>query len=547
MKPFSRSVLVSVLGVAAAWSSHLVHTETLACRVVTTSGEIQGLNNGASCAFLGVPFAAPPTGNHRWRRPEPASPWAPAVLNAMTLPANCAQLNVTTGLPVGTEDCLKLNIWTPNPMPPGGAPVIVWLHPGGFVNASANFAPQNGMNLAATTGTIVVAPNYRLGPFGFLGHEALEGEDSAAGNFGLLDQRAALAWVRDRISSFGGDPDNVTVAGQSAGAHSVGLHLVAPGSTGLFHRAIMESGFASFRWRTADEARRQGDDFASALGCANPDPSQVLACLRTKTPVQILLARPPALFEQITESGRTQWTPVVDGIEIPDQPRRLYERGAFNRVPVLLGVNRDEGWTFVQRSFPGALTTEQYLATLTNEFGSDASSVLNVYDAAAFPSPTDALSRVVGDVEYVCEARRTARAIERTRTPVFLYSFERELLPVALDHVVHGLEVNFVFGNSFGPPLFPNYALNADDVVLSRAMAGYWSRFAATGNPNVDVAGVVHWPAFRRPEGPGRGVDKYLVLDSPIRAGLRLRETQCDFWEPYFLRSVTGAVPASAP
>jgi para-nitrobenzyl esterase len=546
MKPLRTAVVVSVV-VAGAASSRAVRTEGPSCRVITASGEIQGLDNGASCAFLGVPFAAPPTGGRRWKRPAPPEPWAPTVLQAKTGPSNCAQVNATTGLPTGLEDCLKLNIWTPNPMPPGGAPVIVWLHPGSFVNASANYPPQNGMNLAATTGTIVVAPNYRLGPFGFLGHEALEAEDSAAGNFGLLDQRAALAWVRDRISSFGGDADNVTVAGQSAGAHSVGLHLVAPGSTGLFHRAIMESGFASFRWRTADEARRQGDDFATALGCASPDPSQVLACLRTKTPAQILLARPPALFEQIAETGRTQWTPVVDGIEIPDQPRRLYERGAFNRVPVLLGVNRDEGWTFVQRSFPGELTIEQYQAAVTNEFGSDASSVLNVYEPSAFPSPKEALARVAGDVEYVCEARRTARSIERTKTSVFLYSFEREVLPVALDHVVHGLEVNFVFGNSFGPPLFPSYVLNADDIALSRAMAGYWSRFASTGNPNVDDAAVAHWPAFARPEGPGRGVDKYLVLDSPIRASLRLRETPCDFWEPYYLRSVTGAVPAATP
>ena len=175
--------------------------------------------------------------------------------------------------------------------------MIVWLHPGSFASASANFAPQNGQNFATLTGAVVVAPNYRLGPFGYLRHTALAAESDAAGNFGLLDQRAALLWVRDHIAGFGGDPGRVTIAGQSAGAHSVGLHLVSPGSAGLFHGAIMQSGFASFRWRTAAEAEVQGDDFATALGCG-ADPTLLLACLRSKSRDQVLLARPPLLVEQ---------------------------------------------------------------------------------------------------------------------------------------------------------------------------------------------------------------------------------------------------------
>ena len=538
--------LAMVFAAGMDMSTQVAQTQGGSCFVGTTNGNIQGLDRGASCAFLGVRFAAPPTGSLRWTRPQPAAPWAPATFMA-TMGATCAQLSAANGQPTGVEDCLMLNIWTPNPLPAAGAPVIVWFHGGGFSNASANFPPQNGQNLAALTGAIVVAPNYRLGPFGFLGHTALAAEDSAAGNYGLLDQRAALIWVRGHIASFGGDPNNVTIAGQSAGAHSVSLHLVAPDSSGLFHRAIMQSGYASFRLRTAADSRQQGNEFATALGCIGSDAAAVVACLRGRTPNQVLAARPPGQFEEFNETGRTQWTPIVDGIEMPNQPRYLYEQGAFTRVPILLGANRDEGWTFVNRSFPSGLTPLQYETAVETEFGPDAPAILALYPAAAFASPNNALAQLVGDAEYVCEANRIATLIERTRTPVFLYSFEYEVDPVVVDKVVHGLEVNFVFGNNYGPPLFTPYVLNATDLGLFRTISGYWTRFVRTGDPNTDDEAVVHWPAFKHPTGPGRGSDKYLTFDRNVREGKRQRETYCDFWKPAFMRSISGAVPASAP
>jgi para-nitrobenzyl esterase len=521
-------------------------TQGGSCFVGTAHGDMQGVDRGASCAFLGVRFAAPPTGILRWTRPQPAAGWAPATFMATVAPPACAQLSAANGQPTGVEDCLMLNIWTPNPLPASGAPVMVWLHPGGFANASANFAPQNGQNLAALTGAIIVAPNYRLGPFGFLWHSALASEDSAAGNYGLLDQRAALEWVRDHIAAFGGDPNNVTIAGQSAGAHSVSLHLVAPGSAGLFHRAIMQSGTASFRMRTAADAHAQGNELAAALGCAGAE-SAVLACLRSKTQNQVLTGRPPSQFEEFVESGRSQWTPIVDGVEVPDQPRSLYERGVFSHVPVLLGANRDEGWTFVNRSFPAGLTALQYESAVVTEFGADAPAILARYQIADFESPKDALARLAGDAEYICEANRLAGLIERTKTPVFLYSFEYEVDPVVLDRVVHGLELNFVFGNNYGPPLFAPYTLGAVDLALFREMSGYWTRFMRSGSPNTEDPGVVHWPAFKHPTGVGRGSDKYLKFEQAVTDDKRQRESYCDFWRPFFFRSMSGAVPASAP
>ena len=333
--------------------------QSAACLVTTISGDVQGVIGAAACSFLGIPFAAPPMGSLRWKPPQPAPAWAPATLNAVTASPSCPSINppgsTTT---VGNENCLRLNVWTPNPAPASPAPVIVWIHTGSFQAASANLADSNGRNLAERTGAIIVAANYRHGPFGFLGHTALTTEDPtypSSGNYGLLDQRLALAWVRDHIAAFGGDPNNVTIAGQSAGAHSVSFHLVSPGSAGYFARAIMQSGYASNRLDTLADAEALGHDFASSVGCT--DPAQVLACMRGKTTAQVLLAFANGQ-QEFAQTPRVSWGPVVDGLDIPDQPRTLFENGAFARVPLIIGSTRDEGWIYVDRSFPGGLITQ---------------------------------------------------------------------------------------------------------------------------------------------------------------------------------------------
>ncbi len=538
----------AVMSGALVWSSPEVSPQAVSCLVTTTNGEVQGSDLGASCAFLGIPFAAPPVDNLRWKPPQPAAPWAPATLNATGGPA-CSNVNppgsMTTG---GSEDCLKLNIWTPDPAPASPAAVIVWIPPGAFQAASANVADSNGRKLAEQTGAIVVAANYRHGPFGFLGHRALTAEDPgypSSGNYGFLDQRAALAWVRDHIAAFGGDPNNVAIVGQSAGGHSVSLHVVSPASAGYFGRAVMQSGSASTRLPTLADAEALGGRLALALGCT--DPNQVLTCLRSKTRAEVLLAFPNGQ-QEFAETARVAWSPVVDGLDIPDQPRTLYKNGTFNHVPIIIGATRDEGWVYVDRSFPAGLTEAQYETAVATEFGvADAAAILAKYPVADFASPKLALSRLTGDVEAVCEARRVARLVERTGTPVYLYSFEREVDAVATDLVIHGLDRNFVFGNNFGPPQ-PNYVLNADDLALFGAIAGYWTRFAAAGNPNQHKGEGLRWPIYKHPGGQGRGADKYLILDWPLREDKRLREEHCDFWEPFFFWSIAnGPIPASHP
>jgi para-nitrobenzyl esterase len=523
------------------------------CLVATASGQVQGVRRDASCTYLGIPYAAAPVGVLRWRPPQPRAPWSPTILNATVAPMACAQINLAGAL-AGTEDCLTVNIWTPAArVSARGAPVLVWLHPGGFVAASSNLAASDGRRFAEETGTVVIAANYRLGPFGFLSLRRLIDEDPgyrSAGNYGLADQRAALQWVRANVSAFGGDPDNVTLAGTSAGGISTGLHLVSPGSRGLFQRAIVQSGPPTTRLPSAVDNELQGVAFAAALDC--PDNAGQLACLRAKTRDQVLTALPVAgltggLQTFVEQTGRVAWGPSVDGLELPDQPRDLYRRGLFSRIPLIIGSNLDDGWTFVDRSFPAGLDVLQYERAVQNEFGMDAAAILRTYPPSAFPTPKDALARLATDVEFACEVRRVARAMHDDGAPVYVYSFEYFIDAVAPGRAFHGIEPNLLFGNNFGAP--SNHVLTNQDLALFRSMSTYWRQFADTGTPNARD-NPTQWPLFRalpwlEPYDPSRS-DRYLRLDRLLSEDEYLRDSQCNFWEPFFFRTIVGAVPAAA-
>lgn len=366
----SAAILCAVAAFFWGAEPRTLTAQSPSCRVTTANGDVQGALRGATCTYLSVPYAAAPTENLRWRPPQPRAPWAPVALDA-TLQRQCPQINNNTGAVQGVEDCLVLNVWAPAARPEGVLPVLVWLHTGGFQAANANFPASDGARFAAERNAIVVAPNYRIGPLGFLGHRELTREEAnypSSGNYGLADQRAALRWVRDHIAAFGGDPGNVTLAGTSAGATSVTIQLASPSARGLFHRAIVESGYATSRAVTQQEAEAQGDALAASLGCQNTTP--VLTCLRAATSAQVLLALPIGQAQFLEEQGRVQWGPVVDGFEVPDQPRDLFRLGRFTRMPIVIGANADEGWTFVDRSFPNGLDAVQYERAVRGEFGS---------------------------------------------------------------------------------------------------------------------------------------------------------------------------------
>ena len=528
----------------------------VACLAPTLNGMVQGTASGTSCVFLGIPFAASTANQNRWKPPQPVVRWT-NILSVTAPPSNCASLNAA-GAPQGSEDCLKLNLWVRNPRPTA-APVIVWIHTGSFTGASANFGGTNGQRLAEETGVIVVEANYRLAAFGFLAHRALEQEDPqrrSAGNYGLLDQRAALEWVRDNIASFGGDPDNVTLAGTSAGGQSVGLHMVSPGSAGLFHHAVVESAYPTTVLATRDDGVAQGEALATSLGCTNP--AQVVSCLRSKTQSQILLALVQASSQVVEPAGRAFWEPVVDGIVIPDQPRTLFQQGEFAHVPTIIGTDRDEAWgPFITRSFPNGVSLAQYEAWVKTEFGAAAPRVLAAYPASDFASPQEAMSRLVTDGQFVCEARRLGDLIadgglrgrgphpehdtgKRIKMPVYMYSYDYVLNDLSAGHVIHGLESNIVFGNGYTTPTFAaNHTLTPADLALHDVMAGYWTRFAATGDPSGD--GFPTWLEYRKNH------DNYFVFDFAVSAGVDQRSEACEFWSPFFLRSMLGGVTAASP
>jgi para-nitrobenzyl esterase len=272
--------------------------------------------------------------------------------------------------------------------------------------------------------------------------------------------------------------------------------------------------------------------------------------MRSAPPNTVLTALALASLEVVERPGRAYWEPSVDGVVIPDQPRTLFESGIFHHVPTIVGFNRDEGWgsftsRFITQSFPSGVNAAQYEGWVTNEFGSHGASVLDVYPAGVFPIQT--MATLVGDVQFICEARRLARAIESTNTPTYLYSYEYVINDLSPDFVLHGVEGNILFGNNYIAPLFPVHALTATDVAVHEQMAGYWTRFAATGNPNRGAGAAFSWPPFKRPNGVGRGNDKFIVLDSSASDGRRLREAQCEFFEPFFFRSVLSGVSAATP
>jgi para-nitrobenzyl esterase len=225
----------------------------------------------------------------------------------------------------------------------------------------------------------------------------------------------------------------------------------------------------------------------------------VLACLRSKTRDQVLTALPLTTltggFQQFAqEPGRVIWAPIVDGLEVPDQPHELYRRGLFSRIPIMIGTNRDEGWTFVDRSFPSGFDALQYERIVQGEFGMDATAILRTYPATAFLTPKDALARVTTDAEFTCEARRIARVMHHDGAPVYVYSFEYTVDPVNPGRAFHGLESNLIFGNNFGPP--SNHILTTPDLVIHETMSTFWRRFADTGDPN--PRGLpVQWPPYR--------------------------------------------------
>jgi para-nitrobenzyl esterase len=386
---------------------------------------------------------------------------------------------------------------------------MVWIHGGAFKRGSGGLFV--GKHLAAH-GNVVVTLNYRLNIFGFLALNALSTEDDSyptSGNYGLEDQHLALEWVQQNIANFGGDPGNVTLFGESAGGISVCGHLVSPASKGLFHRAILQSGPCDLDM-SLKQAEPTGEKVISTLGCDKAE--NVLECIRGKSVEELLAVR-------------SYFFPVFDGVVLPDAQTTLLAQGAFSKVPVLLGTNKDEGTR--QTLFFGGQTNldeVQYQSAVEKMFASsniDAAAVLAQYPVSSYPNPSWALAAIKGEWQFNCPIRRNARAMAaRVNTYFYYLTYERPT-PMGKIGAFHTEDLEFVFFETKRK----GFQLKENEKGLSHAMMGYWSRFAKTGNPNGDAA--VAWPAYNI---AGDQYIEFALNNIQVKSGLLSR---CDFWDTW--------------
>ncbi len=484
----------------------------------TGTGAVRGLTEQGVDRFLGIPFASPPVGDRRWRPPAPAAAWD-GERPAGTYGADCAQKPfIGDDAPLATvpaEDCLYLNVWRPAGMAGGKLPVMVWIHGGGFVNGGTSPAIYDGSRMARD-GVVVVSANHRLGRFGFFAHPALTAEagDGPTANYGFMDQIAALRWVAANIASFGGDPSNVTIFGESAGGLSVNVLLSAPAARGLFHKAIaMSAGGRStlLPSPTLAAGEAAGLRFAAGQGITDTGPT-ALAALRA-LPVEALVGR----LNLATLSGVTDYSgPVIDGKLMEGVPLDLFRAGKAAAIPVMIGANSADGW------YSGG-TKDDILAA----FGPLRAEAARLYDPTGTDGADKVGHRVNGDAMFIEPARATARALAARGQSVHLYRFSyvAENMRSRWAGTEHAKELPFIFNN-----VLPRYGslTTPADLVMAARLRSYWTGFAKKGVPAID-GGLV---APRFGVGDERLIDFTnqgpLVTDDPYRARLDLTERRLE-------------------
>lgn len=504
------------------------------------SGEISGVvatKEGAEDVrvFKGIPYAAPPVGALRWKPPQRPARWEGVRACAAFGPA-CPQ----PAIPLmgvsekQSEDCLFANVWTPAKDASAKLPVMFWIHGGSFVFGSGAQDVYAGEALARR-GVVVVTINYRLGPFGFLSHPGLS-KEGCPGNQGLLDQVAALEWVKRNIAAFGGDPGCVTIFGESAGGGSVVALLLSPLAKGLFHRAISQSGVCFARPLRAgaygmEPAEKTGERLADLLGCAESD--DPVASMRAKSAKELLAAAKPAM-NPFAGEGLT-FGLVVDGVAITEDPFALMAKGKTADVPLLVGTTADEGTIFVMMSPLG--NSKASLRTFVETiFGAEADRIL-----AAYPAETDAevkpsLARLLGDALFIGPARAFIRSRSGFNSKSFLYTFTR-VSPGAKSFglgAYHGSELRYVFDTFDAPGAM---GLTKDDRALGKKMSAAWVRFAKTGDPNGE--GIPSWPAYTTAN------DAHLELGDTVREGNGLHRAECDLFDKVWANLLTPGKKAA--
>jgi para-nitrobenzyl esterase len=456
--------------------------------VKSTGGQLQGVVADGVASFKGIPFAAPPVGDLRWKAPEPAKAWS-GVRKADSYAPGCMQdpgmSKMMGSSPNVSEDCLYLNVWTAATTAGEKRPVMVWIHGGAFVGGMTGTPMFDGTKFAQK-GVVLVSIAYRLGVFGFLAHPELSRESGkGSGTYGIQDMIAGLQWVKNNIAQFGGDPSRVTIFGESAGGIAVGMLSAAPAAKGLFQRAISESGGSFAPPRIADGAgmnvaslklaESAGESFLKKLGAADIKAARALPAEQIQKAVGVGMG------------GGSSFWPVADGTVLPGDPYELYEKGRFNDTPILAGTNSNEGGLFMRQPVTAAAFEKQ----IRSGYGERAEVILNAYPHSTDTEAARSSADVFREFAFAWPTWAWARMQSlKGKGKAFVYYFDHRT-PASPDGANHGAEVSYVFGNFGGPG---GGAPSAEDLALSDLIRSYWINFAATGDPN--GSGLPQWPAF---------------------------------------------------
>lgn len=514
-KAATASAILMMSGMAIA-------TDTLT--VKTVDGPVTGMTSKGVDAWLGLPYAAPPVGSLRWHPPQPVKSWTiPVKANALS--ASCPQ-NDNLGQFAragGNEDCLYLNVYRPSEMHALAEklPVFVWIHGGALqVGQGGDYDPSR---LVREGKAVVVTLNYRLGVLGFLSESSLDAESNESGNYGLMDQQVALRWVQQNISSFGGDPSDVTISGESSGGNSVMAHIAAPGSAGLFQHVVAMSGSGIMSRHPAfgaprplDVAREAGKGFARAVGCEDGDS----ACLRAIPTKRILDVQAPFMLNEF----------IIDGKTLPVHPADAFQAGRINHATLISGSTRDEGRFFV--ALPELITgkvldEKDYPQWIASQYGETLKpKVLAEYPVRNYDNASEAFAAASTDSMFSCPARAMNRALS-DKIPVYAYEFSERTAPSYLDPVsfpllaAHTFELAYIFPGFHGGSDIQT-KLNPEQEKLSAEMVSYFSRVAKMPSRERD------WPRFN-PQS-----DNFMTFALPKSQVISGRFTDahhCAFWD----------------
>ncbi|GMI15813.1 hypothetical protein TrLO_g2725 [Triparma laevis f. longispina] len=574
--------LLVTFAVAPTWADLFSHPKLV---LPTTDQEVNGKYVEHAAVFHGVPYATPPLGDLRFAPPQALDVESQTdPIDATHYPSMCPQFSFTKNIHLGNEDCLYLSVYVPKNKdsgfnnnkafpPPKPLPVMFWIFGGAFVlGDNQEFGWYDGENLAHNEDVIVVAANYRVGAFGFLAHEAFqaEGDSKTVGNYGIQDQRMALQWIQDNIAAFGGDPEKVTIFGQSAGGMSVCTLFSNPVNEGLFHGAIMQSGTCNSPefYQTLPNALDFGHTYSEIVGCDPRDEDNYISCMRGKSTSEIMYGifkawedfrhAQPEITEVLSNSSYVfdemvgmassflpvlaplmPFGPVIDGVDVgmPLLPYDGIEKGLHNKVPFMAGTTSNEGSIFLPM-IPSIMKGVSHLPLVEDEVGpilhhvldpiigvdgvDDAiPDLLQIYDINDFDNVDAQLSRILRDYMFTCSTRRAVREASEAGGDVFMYQFNymNKWLDFKVMGDYHTSELYFVFDNPW-PPIVHHFS--KDDKKVVSDVQSFWGNFAKNGDPNGENA-PIEWSPWTA-EG-----EEYLELNLPSVGKAKLAVDPCDY------------------